>query len=101
MIVDGTIIGYDPGGNWGHGLAKLYIRKSSIIKAHTETLDNTERVIQAIEKESSLLALGVDTLTCWGTGESGWRPADRWLKKNIKKSRTALSRQMGYMGQWV
>jgi hypothetical protein len=40
--------------------------------------------MEHVESLPSLAALGVDTLTCWGTGISGWRPADRWLRKQYK-----------------
>jgi hypothetical protein len=98
MLINGTVIGYDPGGNWGHGLAKFFIKKSSIIKAHTETLENSEKVIQAIKKESPLLSIGVDTLTCWGTGGSGWRPADRWLKEKYSEIQNSVVSPNGLYG---
>jgi hypothetical protein len=37
-----------------------------------------------------LIGIGVDTLTCWSTGESGWRPADRWLREKYKEVRNSV-----------
>jgi hypothetical protein len=76
----GIIVGYDPGGNDSHGLAELHFRDDKVMSISTKTLRTVESVMERIESLSSLAALGVDTLTCWGMGISGWRPADRWLR---------------------
>ena len=47
---------------------------------------------------SSVIALGVDTLTCWGTGASGWRPADRWLRKQYKTVQSSVMTPNGLFG---
>lgn len=80
----GIIVGYDPGGNDSHGLAELHFREGKVTSLSTRTLRTVESVMERVESLSSLAALGVDTLTCWGTGTSGWRPADRWLRKQYK-----------------
>lgn len=76
----GTVVGYDPGGNGRHGLALLEVRDGQPRALRASTRGTVEDVVLAVEALPSPLALGVDTLTCWGTGRSGWRPADRWLR---------------------
>ena len=86
----GTVIGYDPGGKRGNGLCRLFIKDGSIYDGNTMTLDNSEQIIQNIQNESSVLAVGVDTLTSWSTGEGGWRPADRWLRGKYKEVKNSI-----------
>lgn len=90
MRITGTIIGYDPGGNGRHGLAVLAVKNGSIQEATTKTLDNAEEVIKTAQKQRSLVALGADTLTCWSTGASGWRPADHWLKEKYREVQRSI-----------
>jgi hypothetical protein len=80
----GIIVGYDPGGNDSHGLAERHFHDGKVTSLSMRTLRTVERVMERVESLSSLAALGVDTLTCWGTGISGWRPADRWLRNQYK-----------------
>ena len=88
----GTVVGYDPGGNCTHGLAQATVRDGNIVNVTTKTLCNVEDVVVSIR--------GIDTLTCWGTGHSGWRPADRWLRKQypeVQKSVQAPNSLRGAM----
>lgn len=80
----GTLVGYDPGGNGKHGVARATVRGGEIVKVTTETLDDVEDVIASILDIRTPLGLGVDTLTCWATGPSGWRPADCWLRGHYR-----------------
>ncbi len=106
-MLSGTIVGYDPGGNGVHGLAELRFENGSARALSTRTLQTAEEVISVIEKLPSLAALGVDTLTCWGTGVSAWRPADRWLRNRYKPvensivSPNSLFGSMGLNGMGV
>lgn len=75
----GAVLGYDPGGNGRHGLARLDVVDGRPRRLEVSTHRTVEAVLQTTEAVRPL-ALGVDTLTCWGTGPSGWRPADRWLR---------------------
>lgn len=86
------------GGNRGHGLAMLVLEKGSIREATTETLDNAEEVIKIVQKQKSLVAVGIDTLTCWSTGASGWRPADRWLRKRYREIQNSIVSPNGLYG---
>ena len=76
----GTLIGYDPGGNGRHGLARLGVVDGEARRLDVSTCTTVEAVLQVVEGEEPL-GVGVDTLTCWGTGRSGWRPADRWMRR--------------------
>jgi predicted nuclease with RNAse H fold len=82
LKLSGVIVGYDPGGNGTHGLAILHIKDGKGMSLKPETMRTTEAVIHSLKGFEPILAIGVDTLTCWSTGESGWRPADRWLREH-------------------
>jgi hypothetical protein len=104
--IDGTIAGYDPGGNGSNGFAVLRICDGKPASISVTTLSNSEAVINEI-RTNSVLGLGVDTLSCWCTGDSGWRPADLWLRKrypavrNSIMSPNTLSGSMGINGMSV
>ena len=76
----GSFIGYDPGGNGRHGCAVLTVEAGRPARLRVTTHATTEHVLRDIETVGDVLGIGVDTLTCWSTGPSGWRPADRWLR---------------------
>lgn len=101
MRITGTIIGYDPGGNGHHGLARLVLKNGSIQEGTTETLDNSEQVIKVAQEQRTLVAVGVDTLTCWSTGPSGWRPADRWLRQKYREVQNSIVSPNGLYGSMV
>jgi len=96
----GTLVGYDPGGNGANGFALLKIKDSKPTSISITTLSNVESVINEI-KINNIIGLGVDTLSCWSTGHSGWRPADWWLRRkypevqNSVMSPNTLSGSMG------
>ena len=95
------IIGYDPGGNGAHGVAKLEVRDGAAVRLSTMTLGTAEDVLSFLENTASLSAIGVDTLTCWSTGPSGWRPADLWLREHypdVKDSVVSPNSLYGSMG---
>ena len=100
MPMTGTVVGYDPGGNWKHGLARATVRDGDIVSVTTETLRHVEDVVASILDIETPLGLGIDTLTCWGTGRGGWRPADRWLRQrypDVQKSILAPNSLYGAM----
>lgn len=76
----GHVVGYDPGGDGTHGIAVLRVEGGAAAFVTMLTLMTAEDVISHISSLRNLLALGIDTLTCWSTGRCGWRPADRWLR---------------------
>lgn len=80
--VEGVYLGYDPGGDGKHGVAVLRIAGGRPVRLDTHLLPTAESVIAFVEGvENVLLGIGVDTLTGWSTGSCGWRPADRWLRR--------------------
>ena len=96
----GTVVGYDPGGNRKHGLAQATVRDGDIVSVTTKTLHHVEDVVASILEIETPLGLGIDTLTCWGTGRSGWRPADCWLRQRypaVKESIVAPNSLYGAM----
>lgn len=107
MTITGTIIGYDPGGNGSHGVALARYVNGELISIEVETYNTANSVLDIMLSCADLMAIGVDTLTCWSTGESGWRPADRWLKEhypittNSVLSANSLSGSMGLNGMSV
>jgi len=97
----GGIVGYDPGGNGKHGFALLHIENGTTRTLETHTLDDAEGAISQLSTVSDLIGLGIDTMTCWSTGQSGWRPADQWLKNeydDVKSSVVSPNGMYGSMG---
>lgn len=74
------LIGYDPGGDAAHGLAILSVEAGRSVSIETTTLATVEDVVSRISAIPTIVALGIDTLSCWSTGRCSWRPADRWLR---------------------
>lgn len=105
--INGVMAGYDPGGNNKNGFALLDVRNSKPASISITTLSNAETVINEITQTPDIIGLGVDTLSCWATGSSGWRPADWWLRKrypavrNSIMSPNTLSGSMGINGMCV
>jgi len=89
--LSGTILGYDPGGNNGHGLASLVVRNGMVLDVQTRTLATSEEVTRFAVERRNVVGLGADTLTCWSTGQSGWRPAERWLREQYPSLRRAIT----------
>lgn len=91
MKLNGSIIGYDPGGNNANGFAIIEISNGHVISVLSETLFSAESVIKAIHEQKNIIGLGVDTLSCWCTGQSGWRPADKWLRIKYPEVRNSIT----------
>jgi hypothetical protein len=83
--LNGVVIGYDPGGRGAHGLAAVLVEGGRPRSISMRTVGTTEEAVAFVEGTSDVIALGVDTLTCWSTGPGGWRPADRWLRERYKE----------------
>lgn len=94
----GTVVGYDPGGNGNHGLARALVQEGDIVCVTTETLQTAEEVVRSILGGERPVGLGIDTLTCWSTGHSGWRPADRWLQDQYRDVKEAVIAPGGLRG---
>jgi hypothetical protein len=62
------------------------------------TLQTAEEVIKYMEDTPTIVALGVDTLTCWSTGLGAWRPADRWLRDHYVEVQNGIVAPNGLRG---
>jgi len=58
MTVNGSIIGYDPGGNDNHGLAIFEISQSCITDIQLYNLATVESVLDKIFSRQKILAIG-------------------------------------------
>ena len=76
-------LGYDPGGNGSHGVAVLEIIDGQAASAEVAALAYADDVVNWFQNQlagEEPAGLGMDTLTLLHTGQSGWRPGDRWLR---------------------
>lgn len=80
MSITGKIVGYDPGGNDKHGVAALIVNNGYPTQLSFATARNAKAALNWFTVSGMPLAAGIDTLTSLATGDSGWRPADRWLR---------------------
>ncbi len=80
MSLTGKIVGYDPGGNGKHGVAALIVNNGQPVQLSFTTVRNAQAALDWFAIGEIPLAAGIDTLTVLSTGDSGWRPADRWLR---------------------
>ncbi|MDA0661192.1 MAG: DUF429 domain-containing protein [Planctomycetota bacterium] len=71
-------LGYDPGGGGAHGVAA--INGNNVVSDTLLTAQHAIDWFREICRDREIIVLGVDTLTLWSTGPSGWRPADRALR---------------------
>jgi len=93
--------GYDPGGKDAAGVATIEVGSERL----TYKLGTVSSVDEALdwfvsESECSPHAMGIDTYLYWETGISGWRGADRWLRKtypDVKRSVFASNSAFGSM----
>ena len=84
------VVGYDPGGNKKHGVAALRVRREHGVwkpldpqTAMCDTLDDVLGWVDGACEGGRIVAAGVDTLTEWNAGWSGFRPADLWLRQQF------------------
>ena len=92
------IIGYDPGGNGAHGVAALEVHAEAgrwlpdrLIVKHEETVGRVSEWFERTCVDGRIVAAGIDTLTEWNNGSSGWRPADLWLRAKHKEDKEVLN----------
>jgi hypothetical protein len=97
-----TILGYDPGGNDQHGVAALSVGNSNNpIKIDIETQETVKDVIGWFSEFKDAIGIGIDTLTKWGTGRSGWRPADLWLRKTYPEVANSIAAPNSLYGSMI
>jgi hypothetical protein len=87
----GYVIGYDPGGNGRHGFAALRVEERGgrwepldLFVTTGGSLQDMVRWVDTVCRNTRIVAAGVDTLTEWNSGHSGYRPADLWLIRNYR-----------------
>jgi hypothetical protein len=90
MAFTGKIIGYDPGGNDNHGVASLIIDDGLPIKLSFATVRNAQAALEWFTIDEMPLAAGIDTLTVLSMSDSGWRPADLWLRENYPQVQNSV-----------
>lgn len=97
-----TILGYDPGGNGGHGVAALSVDDSyTPIEIVSETQRTVDAAIGWFSQLVNVAGIGIDTLTKWATGESGWRPADLWLRESYREVALSIAAPNSLRGSMV
>lgn len=81
-------LGYDPGGGGAHGVAALHGDRveNDTLRTAREATDWLLSRCRVGEK----VVLGVDTLTLWSSGPSGWRPADRELRARYPRAQNSI-----------
>lgn len=91
-LMHGTLLGYDPGGNGKHGVARVTVRAGEVARdgVFTATVETAEDALQWLLQADSPLGCGIDTLTVWATGKSGLRPADTWLREHYPSVRLSV-----------
>jgi hypothetical protein len=87
-VTPAYVIGYDPGGNGAHGTAVVEVQKrnsrwepTSMQVRELSTLSEALGWMEEACHRGRVVAAGIDTLTEWNSGPSGWRPGDLWLKR--------------------
>jgi hypothetical protein len=90
MSITGKIVGYDPGGNDKHGVAALIVDSGRPLQLSFRTTRNAHAALHWFTDGGMPLAAGIDTLTALSTGDSGWRPADLWLRNEYPKVQNSV-----------
>lgn len=90
MALTGKIVGYDPGGNGNHGVASLIVDDGCPIKLSFTTVRNAQAALDWFAIGEIPVAAGIDTLTVLSMGDSGWRPADLWLRGNYPQVQNSV-----------
>lgn len=90
MSITGKIVGYDPGGNDKHGVAALIVENGRPVQLSFATVRNAQAAIDWFTIGEIPLAAGIDTLTVLSTGNSGWRPADLWLRRQYPQVQNSV-----------
>ena len=106
-------LGYDPGGNGKHGVAAIRIQGDAVAEIESDTVDTASEVLKwflcqnRIARLGPAVGIGVDTLTYWSGGNSGWRNADIHLRDTYRDvagsvaSANSLYGSMGLNGMFV
>ncbi len=90
MSLTGKIVGYDPGGNGKHGVAALIVDNGQPVQLSFDSVRNAQAALDWFAIGEIPLAAGIDTLTVLSTGDGGWRPADRWLRRKYPQVQNSI-----------
>ena len=90
MPFTGRIVGYDPGGNSNHGVASLIVDNGRPTELSFTTVQNAQAALDWFAIGEIPVAAGIDTLTVLSMGDSGWRPADLWLRGNYPQVQNSV-----------
>jgi len=90
MPLTGKIVGYDPGGNGKHGVASLIVDNGRARKVTFTTVRNAQAALDWFAIGETPMAAGIDTLTVLSMGDSGWRPADVWLRSKYPQVQNSV-----------
>jgi hypothetical protein len=96
MTETGLVIGLDPGGSHGFGVAILH---GTVVETTTVdcVADAVTWLIAACGTEIPGAA-GIDTMLHWSDGPGGWRPADRQLRAAYPAARSSVLSPNGLYG---
>ncbi len=97
------VIGYDPGGKDANGLAALEVDQAyhvvgGLRMGTASTVAEALRWVEEQTVDARIVALGIDTLTRWGLGKAGWRPADLWLKRKYPEITPSVTSPFSLFG---
>jgi len=93
-----VILGYDPGGNHSHGVAAASVAGDRIVGITTATCETAADALSWLQSHERIVGVGVDTLAAWSLGASGWRAADRWLKRQYPNCQASVVSPNGLYG---
>ena len=85
------ILGYDPGGKNANGIVLLEVKDAAGNPSRKLAMATVSSIGEALDwvaqstRDGRILACGMDTLTAWGLGRSGDRPAEALLRKHYKE----------------
>jgi hypothetical protein len=90
LPITGKIVGYDPAGNGSHGVASLHVFEGEAVSLEFSAVRNAHAALRWLTSNGNPIAAGIDALTVLSTGDSGWRPADRWLRDRYPQVRNSV-----------
>ena len=85
-----SYLGFDPGGQTGVALLTIEGGQSHCTTYSARSVDDALNWATALLSDQTPNAAGVDSFLYWETGRSGWREADRWLRKQYPMVRNSV-----------
>ena len=103
----GCFLGYDPGGEKGHGVAAIKVASGEVADHRVATKKTVEEALQWFRTWfrkgepdffGPVLGIGIDTLTYWSSGWAGWRMADQCLRHAYSEVSSSVASPNGLRG---